>query len=788
MASSYLNSFGFSELLALSRMLSALRDGPQQVVAPPGYVLTSWRDYKANAKPGDVLFLSSSRNFSNWSAPVRPDEVDESFTCLYAKRAEGVDLCAPNSDYATCTANVASYPKDKVKPFDPPVPSGYMSCPVSEISESSNREDYLLLNPFTFRWEAPVFGLLAYVRQGHTKRFAKRCSALQSPASPMVTAPPIPVGYVASTPLEYNLLAQSGDPTFKWWLPGSDGWQLPANPNRGGSRSAKHGFQCIRRAVGTADGGGNPPPPWTVPVGYETCTYEDYKANAKTGCHSYLRYRLNDKEWAAPLHPEYASPAISYCKRKGPTSELAIPEGYEPCTVEEYRREARGGLRTYLYTRTGRNEWLAPRAPEQFGVPRPGLRTIRLVGNTFLPGATVPSGYVPCSLGEYRAKATARNTTYLKTSPELGNWYVPSAPEAHRKTELSFFEYLGIRACKRVVGAEAPKAVPPSDYPPIPEGFISCTAEFFKANGADHNDSWRITYSGARNWYPSLLSRGHIDPNAARSKGVRFCYRPALVTPPPSDAKHTPSVTTPKAVSGVFGADGFAVVPVGYVLATRSDFIDSSCKPNPPTHLDQSKWQMARVGEPWHPYKKADSTDGSFGFGELRIIRPVSPSATLPKPPATLPAPPIRPWTKAPKVGTLLRHKQVLTDIVWVVTGANLPLRLTSSGDGSSLSRSAEQLFESFLLEDGSPCGDVDPWWNPDNLTAEQLAVGEGFRFVTQSEVDSAKDRRIPNTEWWNGARSWYVGYGPEKSASAISGRGRRFSLRTKAPLPGGAK
>lgn len=722
MASSYLNSFGFSELLALSRMLSALRDGPQQVVAPPGYVLTSWRDYKANAKPGDVLFLSSSRNFSNWSAPVRPDEVDESFTCLYAKRAEGVDLCAPNSDYATCTANVASYPKDKVKPFDPPVPSGYMSCPVSEISESSNREDYLLLNPFTFRWEAPVFGLLAYVRQGHTKRFAKRCSALQSPASPMVTAPPIPVGYVASTPLEYNLLAQSGDPTFKWWLPGTGGWQLPANPNRGGSRSAKHGFKCIRSTSSMVVG--------------------------------------------LPMEP--APP-------------LAIPEGYEPCTVEEYRREARKGLRTYLYTRPGKTEWLAPRNPQKSGTPRPGLRTVRLKGRTEFSGESIPAGYVSCTVAEYAHQRVAGSDSYLKTHPALDNWYRSSGRNMTR-VDIGQLVNSGFRACKRKVATEAPS----SDYPPVPKGFISCTAEFFKANGKRRDASW-LRCGRGENWRIPQVNPSCINPKCARINGTQFCYRPALV--PPSPSVTAPSA--PKTPVTTFGPDGFAVVPEGYVIATRADFIDSSCKPNPPAHLDQSKWQMARVGEPWRPYKKADSTDGSFGFGELHIIRPsaASPLATVPT--ATLPTPPVRPWTVPPKVGTVLRSRE--TKVPWIVTAwsqTNGTVQLAypkSTGGHVSNVLSLEQVCSFLEQADGSPAGDVDPWWNPDNLTAEQLAVGEGFRFVTQSEVDAAKDGRIPDTEWWNAGRGWYVGYAPLGGAKAYEGT-RKYTLRTKAPLPGGAK
>lgn len=69
-----------------------------------------------------------------------------------------------------------------------------------------------------------------------------------------------------------------------------------------------------------------------------------------------------------------------------------------------------------------------------------------------------------------------------------------------------------------------------------------------------------------------------------------------------------------------------------------------------------------------------------------------------------------------------------------------------------------------------------DPnWFNPDNLTPEQVGVSEGWRLLTMDEV-SNRSREYPDTQWyhdeeWQCTDTWY--------ASLKGG----CTLRTKHPI-----
>ena len=71
---------------------------------------------------------------------------------------------------------------------------------------------------------------------------------------------------------------------------------------------------------------------------------------------------------------------------------------------------------------------------------------------------------------------------------------------------------------------------------------------------------------------------------------------------------------------------------------------------------------------------------------------------------------------------------------------------------------------------------DVGPeWFNPDNLTPEQVGVSEGWRLLTVDEV-SSESREYPETQWYRKG-VW------QRTSTWNASREGCCTLRTKHPI-----
>ena len=494
------------------------------------------------------------------------------------------------------------------------------------------------------------------------------------------------------------------------------------------------------------------------PHGYSPCTLDEfYASNSPKGSFAY--YHTAFQEWLyATCGPTYRrNPAILAAARRIPTSRFglapAVPVGYILCTPGEYNTHAKNGDDTYLWWLPGSVGWTAPVNPLRKDTPaRNGFLCCTRkdpVNRQPQPTLPIPEGYVLCTAAEYSANARRGSKSYM-IGNRTGKWDLPATPEGCYESPGVFYARL------------AGRTEHPADK--LPPGYEPCSLEVYLAKRKTGDDTFLKAVTWLENWYVPSSSLKYTPAEIERLKHGNFKVCRKLPANPPAAAP----LVTPL---------GFPPIPAGFVLVTREDVVESGNRVNqhPADPLNKNNWKAARAGDgDWHEYLKPEPGPQ---YGELRIVRPES-----------LPS---RPRTSVPKLGTVLvsKAKDDVGNPKWrfvLVSGlkpcGNVDVyRLHWESVGNYVWAEA---LEELTREDGSPCGDVDPWWNPDVLTQAELdPKNEGWRLLTEGEVASAKGERIPGTSWWNGARGWYVGLGAEGS-QATNIIGRKFTLRTKAPLP----